>query len=117
MWIATKDGLLSAVQSRKSKGLMVVRGRNRRHLVKLAKESGRPIHRTDDADYPYRVFVSRSTLATFLVKEVLDINYANFKDSVKDKQYSDFLLRTWAAGLALERKGERIHPYLRVNKA
>ena len=115
MWIMSRDGMLSAVQDRESPYHLLVRGRRKKDLKKLAQFAYVHIRRMDDADYPYRVRVTKPVFAKFMADNIADIQYDNFKDSIKkrDKQYRDFLGYVWLRGIDLEKQGERIHPYLR----
>jgi hypothetical protein len=60
MWLVTKDGFYSVVQDRGDPDRLVVRGRWKKHL-KVLKDllPGSRILVTPEADYPYRMFVSR----------------------------------------------------------
>ena len=81
MWFCFNDGFVSAVES-DDPDLLMVRAREEQHLRNIFGK-GIKIMVTPQNDYRYRVFVSREHWADIVSKRILDINYGNFKDSVK----------------------------------
>ena len=99
MWVCTNEGFISIVQDEKNSALLKVRARKRSHLEALFP--GVEIKESPLNDYRYRVFVDRGTVARLLSDLVLadkehpaQVNYGNFKNSVRDDKlhdlYSDF---------------------------
>lgn len=93
MWIATRDGFYSAVQSNTDPETLVVRSRvkaDARYLAEFVwcRRANRPrkadalIVSYDFSDYPWRVLVSRAEWADFLVQASEEITYGNFKNAV-----------------------------------
>jgi hypothetical protein len=102
MWIYTTDGAYSVV--RKDWGLMV-RSRVKGDLEKLfPKKIHHRIILTPDADYLYRILVSRDAFEGAMIKAVRRINYFNFKDTVheKDKRRAPYYTRVWAIGRQMQ---------------
>lgn len=92
MWFCFNDAFVSVVQSDDPKILMV-RARAFYHLKKLFGDSLK-IHITPENDYRYRVYCDRDTWKNIVDARIQNINYTNFKDSVKDDKlhrlYEDF---------------------------
>ncbi len=94
MWITTLDGYYSVVEVRDNEDRLFVRARDRRDLDRLldrlpwrfrawralAGWPG-PTH-TPDADYPWRVLMSRSAVGGYLARAARDLDYGNFKAAV-----------------------------------
>jgi len=106
MWIFTPHGFYSAVEHREKPDTIIVRARDKQDLEAL-----RPyipdllILETMDADYLYRIFVSRSRWASAVSTMAREIDYDNFKDAVKKRQGEDrasVYMRVWTAMLALQ---------------
>lgn len=122
MWLMTRYGFFSMVCAAEESvatrhktphgSLMMIRARREEHITALVAAypnilaEASPIQRTDNTDYPVRVFVDRCAVSLLVSALALDIDYCNFKDAVhkhrpKDYDYSDFLVAVWSAGLAL----------------
>ena len=95
MWIFTPQGYVSAVAHRTQKHLLMVRARRRAHLVRLFP--GYQVHDSPNADYGWRVIVTRREFAERVAGWVLGITYDNFKNSIPDKAYHDACLQVWGA--------------------
>ena len=99
MWIFTKAGLLSVVQNRADKNMLLIRARQPHHITDNF-EGSIPQY-TPDADYRYRIHLSKSAFAKHLTKWVSEIDYPNFKDAA-NPELSGVYLRIWSEGLKLE---------------
>ena len=98
MWIFTKTGFISAIQHQHDPQVLTVRARSRKHLAALAEHANLQIANSPGGDYPYRLFVDRDVFSDYLVTQVLEIDYSNFKSKVaqsKDFGYLDALHETW----------------------
>jgi hypothetical protein len=60
------------------------------------------VSRSPRGDYLYRSIILRSDIAAALARELQDIGYGNFKDSVKDHALHDAYLNTWTKMLRLQ---------------
>lgn len=115
MWVITDRGFFSAVEHRGDPNMIMVRARVRGDLVELGKLVGTPedlprpkIERTDDADYPYRVTITRVEWSRALVQLSERIDYDNFKDSVTRRQghpRHELYMRVWGVLRGLENLG------------
>jgi hypothetical protein len=98
-WIFFNDAFISvvaptpgSVADREDK--VCVRARLKGHLEKvfgdhIAVEEG------GGRDYRFRTLLPRRIVAQVIADRILEIDYGNFKDSVKDKPLHDAYLRVW----------------------
>ena len=78
MWVFTVDGFFSAVEA-KGGGLMI-RARFRSDLEHLIKRGmADKIVDTPQADYPFRVIVTKKAWAKYMADSAMAIDYPNFK--------------------------------------
>ena len=100
MWIFTETGFVSTVRHHSEKDKLVVRSRDHKSLESLSNLVGLDIVETPSNDYPYRIFVDDTVFATWLYKQVIAVDYPNFKDRVQETRGHDFagtLLSVWGA--------------------
>lgn len=104
MWLFTQDGFISIVAHRRKHDVALVRARDAESLLPLVTYSDSPdlpneITRTPDADYPYRLEITWRQLSKYLVDQVYNITYDNFKNQVHDTRGDDFaapLHKVWS---------------------
>jgi hypothetical protein len=102
MWIFTKYGFFSVVKSNESNDLMI-RSRNKKHLENLKNKFDKlqnfEILRTKDADYRYRIIISKEIWSNIMSELSENIDYSNFKNKVyetlKDKNLNFSLGDIW----------------------
>ena len=89
MWIFTETGFLSVVRKPRpgEEDTLMVRARRYDALVPLAKSANRPIIRTPEADYPYRVIVNDAIFGKWMAVQAEAIDYSNFKSRVSKRSY------------------------------
>ncbi len=80
MWIASKNGFVSIVQHRDKPDQVLFRARVRKDLESLFP--GEKIMVTPDADYGYRVYVSKQEAVEIITQQVMEIDYPNFKNAI-----------------------------------
>jgi hypothetical protein len=85
VWFCFNDGFVSVVQDKRDPNKLMVRGRSYQHLQNIFGQSVRIVV-TPRNDYRFRVFTNRQEWADIVSKRIHDINYGNFKDSVKEKK-------------------------------
>jgi hypothetical protein len=95
MWFCFNDAFVSVVEMKNKPGLLMVRARAHEHLTNLfGTEEYGAVHTTPEHDYRYRVYCTKEEWAAIVSKRIAEINYTNFKDSVKDDKlhtlYEDF---------------------------
>ena len=86
MWIATKFGFYSIVQTRQNNNQFMVRARAQKDLENL-KESLSTLKNTEikvtkDADYHFRMIISVEDLNQLMLFFAKEVDYTNFKDKV-----------------------------------
>lgn len=103
MWIFTKIGFFSAVSAMKNGEVdytrVVVRARNREHLVNLNDILGTKaskISTSKNTDYPCRIILSKEVWAQICKTLAEGIDYTNFKGAIDDHIYHDALMRVWS---------------------
>lgn len=108
MWIFTTSGFISVV---KEKGdLLKVRSRDEESLKKIAARTRAEIDRSPLADYPYRIQVSKSEFKDWLLLEVENVEYHNFKSEaslVRGKKFANALSQVWSTMHQIEDKSAR----------
>lgn len=82
MWIFTSNGFVSAVAHRTKPNHLMVRARAKEHIAWLAERVGAQPEHTPDADYEWRVTVTRETFEGFVLEQIKAIDYDNFKNSI-----------------------------------
>ncbi|MEC7986323.1 MAG: hypothetical protein VX278_14250 [Myxococcota bacterium] len=91
MWILTPFGFFSVVQ-KKEDHMLSVRSRvyaDLQHLIQAYLPDVQNIEEGGYSDYPYRIFVSHAAWGQALGQIARDIDYPNFKRTVKQRQGSD----------------------------
>jgi hypothetical protein len=91
MWLITNFGFFSVVEKsgQKQAGTLTIRGRVKSDLTRLRDTylpSMGPIEADKGTDYKYRAVATKAAVADAFRKAVAEIDYSNFKDSVKAKQ-------------------------------
>ena len=101
MWIATNEGWVSVVKRRGTNELLV-RARKEEHLICVLLYLQEDTSFEDDrifidldADYPYRMYVTREEFKRYMDTQINRIDYDNFKASVPDKTYARALNDVW----------------------
>lgn len=117
MWIFTNFGFFSAVGHRANPDILLIRARCLSDANALVDKYGvilgvtrENVIFTPNADYAYRVLVSRSAWAQVVAQVVNDIDYPNFKNSVYDNMGEDryhLYGDVWSTMLKLQIRSER----------
>jgi hypothetical protein len=94
-WLCFNDAFLSVVNHRTDQNLLVVRARRREHLTKVFGPSA-TIEVTPDRDYKYRTIADRKKVADIVASRIQNIDYGNFKDSVRSDDLHDLYARFWS---------------------
>ncbi len=105
MWICLNNAFISAVEASPGSDLLKVRARKKKHLKALFPKNR--IHQDKLADYRYRVFTRKATLAKILAKRVLELDYGNFKDSVKEPALKSLYSNFWFDHKAYQDKQDK----------
>jgi hypothetical protein len=109
MWIFTKNGFVSAVGHRDKPDTLLIRSRDKISLEGIADFAQVKIKRTPDADYLYRIEVSKTVFAVWMADQIEDIDYDNYKTKVHKVRGNDFadpLHDVWSVMLRVEDTGK-----------
>lgn len=96
MWIVMNDAFISIVQSTKNENEVVVRARVAEDLANVWPEHKSDIIETSDSDYRYRLFLNKEHVAETIKDSILDIDYPNFKNSVKQTWRKNAYMKIWS---------------------
>ena len=91
MWLYTTDGFYSIVEDRFCKpGEVMVRGRNREDIERFKQKNNlrKAIIETQQADYHYRIPISKKKLAKYLEEYALNLRYSNFKNTIPHQEHT-----------------------------
>jgi hypothetical protein len=81
MWIFMSESLLSIVAHKTRPNHLLVRARGLHDIAEVFPNA--EVEHTPSADYPYRAVLPRKVVARRIAAELEDIQYPNFKDSVR----------------------------------
>lgn len=99
MWVFTESGFVSVIRHHSEAGKLVIRARDHQSLEGVANAIGLDIEPTPGSDYPYRAVAVDSAFVTWLSKQVMRIDYTNYKDRMELSRGHDFagaLLGVWS---------------------
>lgn len=97
MWVFTNHGFFSIVKIiDASPDAFYIRARRKEHLETYF--NGKAIIKSDGSDYRYRIILTRKELFNFYAALPVDIDYTNFKDSIKDPVLQVFASKIWLDG-------------------
>lgn len=107
MWIFLSDAFLSVVTDKDDPNgpRLLVRARRKGDIERVFPEAETAY--TGGADYAYRAWVNRNDVAKAMAKQVMNLDYTNFKNSIKDNAYHDACLEAWFAMRNLQEVGKR----------
>ena len=97
MWIVLNKSFLSIVKNRNNGNQLLVRARINGDIEKVFPDAD--VFEDIDADYKFRSYIDREVVANAIGKELLNINYDNFKSSVSkdDVIRSNAYMKVWMA--------------------
>ena len=100
MWIITSNAFVSIVQHRDEPDTLIVRGRFKGDVERFLNPlpSGLRLHEriTPDADYRFRAEVPREAVAHAMARQVGQVRYPNFKDSIAAAWRKALAMRVWS---------------------
>ena len=89
MWIFS-DGFISVVAHNEKPDTLLVRARDEGSLLSLVEATGATLRHTQSNDYPYRIEVLREALSAWLVDQVSNLDYSNYKANAWKTRPGDF---------------------------
>ena len=93
MWIQFNNSFLSIVENRDNKLELLVRARIKGDIEKIFPEAD--VFEDNNADYKYRAFISKAKVAARMMLKITEINYDNFKNSVKEFERKNVYNNVW----------------------
>jgi len=93
MWIQFNNAFLSIVENRDNKLELLVRARVKGDIEKVFPEAN--VFEDDNADYKYRALISKAKVAARMMLKMTEINYDNFKNSVKETKRKNAYSNVW----------------------
>ena len=93
MWIQFNNAFLSIVENRDNELELLVRARIKGDIEKIFPEAH--VFEDDSADYQYRAFISKAKVAARMMLKLTEINYDNFKNSVKEIERKTAYSNVW----------------------
>ena len=106
MWICFNDAFLSIVKDLNNDDNLLVRARDVESIPKLFGKDVEVL-RGAGTDYLYRASIKKEIVAKVIHDHVCDIDYGNFKASVKDSDYSYAYSTFWYYMYNLQEKKEQ----------
>jgi hypothetical protein len=106
MWLFTQNSFISVVQHRGRTDDVLIRARVKKHLTRLFPDKAKEIFEDADADYRWRLILSKQELADRISAYILQsLDYDNFKaaQEADDSGWLRFLNAVWAEGLRLQK--------------
>ncbi len=101
MWIQFNNAFLSIVENRDNKLELLVRARVKGDIEKVFPEAD--VFEDDSADYKYRALISKAKVAARMMLKITEINYDNFKNSVKEVERKSAYNNVWVELRKLQR--------------
>jgi hypothetical protein len=94
MWVFLNNSFFSAVVDKNNDNRLVVRARVKGDLERTFGEKTKVVE-TTDTDYRFRCFISKAHMKYVMCRQIENIDYTNFKNSVDDKERHDHYLEVW----------------------
>lgn len=95
MWVFLSGSMLSIVAHKDNPDMLHVRARVAGDIE--AVFPGAEVLETPNGDYQFRADIPRRIVGIVMSNLVNDINYTNFKNSVKDRERHDVYYKVWNA--------------------
>lgn len=105
MWIMTKTGFISVVQKPDDKSTLTVRARVKGQIESIFPDA--KVTTGKGTDYLYRAKVGRIEVAEVIHKQIMSLDYSNFKSAIKDDEYHDACMGCWTV---MNRYQQRMAP-------
>ncbi|MFM0165739.1 hypothetical protein PQR39_35585 [Paraburkholderia sediminicola] len=106
MWICANNAFLSIVNSDQDPTVLMVRAR-RKGDIEAVFGPETQVTTIPGRDYQFRAFIRRDIVGMVIAQALMDIDYGNFKNSVKDGYLHDAYAGVWSIMADLQ----EIRPY------
>ena len=99
MWLFTETGFLSAVRHSENPDALIVRARDEESLRGLSEAAQTQIMATPEHDYPFRTMVSKDLFAEWVLEQVSNLDYTNYKAHMWSQrpEFGDALHDVWVS--------------------
>ena len=94
MWVCLNDGFLSIVEDIEGSSKLMVRSRTRRAITNVFGDNI-VIEENKGSDYDFRTKLDRNVVSEVIKKRIDNIDYFNFKKSVREEALHDAYLKIW----------------------
>ncbi len=105
MWLVTKNSFVSVVAHRQRPNDVLVRARRKKDLVRLFPKKVKFIFTDKQADYHYRLILSKAELSKTVTDYIMQqLTYDNFKaaQDPDSQSWTDFLHGIWHLGYHMQ---------------
>lgn len=90
MWLMTTNGMISCVEHRDDPNIVIARARSKKHLENTFPNLKSSIFYMDDADYNWRLYITKKELKEAINKYVdEELTYDNFKKECEKRNPND----------------------------
>lgn len=114
MWIYMNDAFVSIVIDRSNPKNFLVRGRFEGDVQRaMAFASSVTVIETPEADYRFRASMSRAEVVGAIQCALSEIDYLNFKSTVKQPWRHDLYMAAWSAAMREQVRQENHTPPLK----
>ena len=103
MWVVLNKSFLSIVKNRNNEKQLLVRARVNGDIEKVFETAD--VFQDANADYKYRAYIEKEIVAIAISKEIINIDYDNFKNSVSknDNERKNSYMNVWSALYKLQK--------------
>lgn len=109
MWICINNAFLSIVRKDGKPNELCVRARRKSHINNVFP--GAKVVKTENNDYKYRTYIDDKEVAQVIAKQIADITYDNFKDTVEEHDLHRAYLNFWLIMSQYQDKEDTAHAY------
>ena len=102
MWIFTKDAFISIVDKGAKPGDLMVRGRADGDIQRVFPNA--KVVKGAGTDYLFRASIPRQEVADVIARQIMDINYPNFKGATTEDDRHDAYFGAWRSMMAFQTK-------------
>ncbi len=100
MWLCMNSAFLSVVHKDCAEDELMVTARREGDIENVFPDA--KVMRSTDSDYLYRAVIPRNEVASAMAAQIQNIDYGNFKASLKDNSLHRAYLKVWHAMAALQ---------------
>ena len=109
MWIFLNDAFVSIVADRNDRTRFLVRGRLPGDIECLWPEA--EVLEGQGSDYRFRAYLPRASVVKAITNRLRDVDYGNFKGSVRQSRRHDAYFEVWDAMFRAQEAAYDTRPY------